>query len=453
MKILQVVHNDPFSGQGGTELYTRGLALSLSERHEVYVFCRISDSALKDYQVRKTNHGPVTVYSLNNTLEGCHSFKMLYQNDEIDRKFAEVLDEIRPDLVHIQHLAFLSIGLIGKAKDKGIPVVFTLHDYWLICPKWQLFKPDCNSCLEAYGGNFSEECSVCLGDMLNIKPNDLRLFFIIRKIFSPAVVRFLRRAYSLFSRNKAGKARAAKELSERVFEIKNALNCVNVFLAPSHYLRDCFIKFGIPSKKISYSPFGLKGHFPGIARKTPSKKIRFGFIGTLLPAKGPHVLIEAFNGIKDENAELKIYGDLRVYAGYEDYLPRIKKSLKNRNIQLMGRFEHKDIERIFNEIDVLIVPSLWQENRPLVIEEAFLSLTPVIASRIGGIPELVKDGLNGFLSDPADEKSLRGKIVEMVKNPAVIDIIKNNIAESGDTRREITEDVYEELAYKELLQV
>ena len=85
----------------------------------------------------------------------------------------------------------------------------------------------------------------------------------------------------------------------------------------------------------------------------------------------------------------------------------------------MGGFVNADVQNIFREIDVLVVPSIWYENAPLVIQEAFLSRTPVIASRIGGIPELVKDGVNGLLFDAGDPRDLKAKLEYVMNYPEV----------------------------------
>ena len=87
----------------------------------------------------------------------------------------------------------------------------------------------------------------------------------------------------------------------------------------------------------------------------------------------------------------------------------------------MGEFEHDNIGRVLEEISVLVVPSIWSENSPLVILEAFLSKTPVIASRIGGIPEMVRDGVNGLLCKPKDVDDLREKVTSLISNPLLLD--------------------------------
>ncbi|MDD5165972.1 MAG: glycosyltransferase family 4 protein [Candidatus Omnitrophica bacterium] len=445
MKILQVVHNHPFSAQAGTELHTQELSLELSRKHEVSIFCRASDPRQKDYKITKKNYGRIAVHSINNSLRDCNSFEMLYENEEIDRRFDDLLGEINPDLVHIQHLVFLSIGMIGKIKKRGIPIVLTLHDYWLVCPKWHLFKNDLKPCEEACNGNYNRECAACLGEMLNIRKNTLKLYMLARRIFPAMMANGARKVYPLFNKGLRNSENAVEKLKKRSLKIKNALSDIDFFFAPSEHIKDSFIRFGIPAEKIKFSKFNLNSSlYNAASQKSRSNKIRFAFIGTLLPAKGLHVLIESFNNIPSRDIELKVYAKLRSYAGYEHYLPYLKKLIKNKNIRLMGDFDHENVADIFKEIDVLIVPSLWQENRPLVIEEAFLSQTPVIASRIGGIPELVKHSVNGLLFDPGDAESLRRIMEHIRKNPILIKRFEFNIARfSNDDKGKTVEGLYE----------
>ena len=106
------------------------------------------------------------------------------------------------------------------------------------------------------------------------------------------------------SNNGAGISR----LKERARKIKVLLNSVDFFIAPSEYLRNKFIEFGIPSEKIKLTQNGLDVNLFIGFEKTKANEIRFAFIGTILPAKGLHILIKSFNEIYKKNAELKIYG-------------------------------------------------------------------------------------------------------------------------------------------------
>lgn len=445
MKILQVVHNLPFFNQAGTEIHTLELASELSKRHQVYIFSRHSDLKEADYLIRKEISGGITVYLINNTLRDYGSFGMFYQNENINEKFARLLDEIKPDIVHVQHLAFLSLGVIQKAKERNIPVAFTLHDYWLACPKWHLLTENQTPCEKATNGLFDRECDNCLRDMLHINQRTIKAYYSIRQFLPVYLVKYLKKIYFCF--NKTPSRNAIEQLKKRSSMVKEALENIDFFWAPSQYIKNQFLKFGIHSDRIIL-------YYPGLNiskfQKSQDKingKITFAFIGTIIPAKGLHVLIRAFNDIGSDVAELKIYGKLKKYVGFEGYSQSLKRSIKNKNIKFMGEFNHDAVTGIFEDIDVLVVPSIWQENHPLIIREAFLLKKPVIASRIGGMTEIVKDGINGLLFDAGNFKELKEKIEYIISNPAVLDVFSGNMGEIKSIEEDAKEieEIYSKL--------
>lgn len=451
MKILQVVHSLPFFNQAGTEIYTLDLALELSKRHQVYIFSRCSDLKQADYLISKEIFSGISVYLINNTFRDYDSFEMFYQNVNIDEKFAWLLDEIKPDVVHIQHLAFLSLGIIEKARERNIPVVFTLHDYWLVCPKWHLLKTDQTPCEKAALGLFGHECYSCLQDMIKINPGAVRAYYSLRKLLPGYLLKYLRKIYSCFSN--LFSLDAAEQLKKRADMVRKALENIDLFVVPSQYVKNQFIRFGIDPRRILLYYLPLNISKPWMAQDKIAGKIRFAFMGTIIPAKGLHVLIKAINGIKSDSAALKIYGKLKDYPGFEGYLQSLKRAVRNRNIEFMGEFRHEEIREVLNSVDVLIVPSIWQENSPLIIREAFAAKVPVIASRIGGIPELVKDGVDGLLFNPRDSNDLQKKLECVINTPDIISGFKNNM---GDMRNiegneEVVEGIYNNLMEKKRL--
>jgi len=193
-------------------------------------------------------------------------------------------------------------------------------------------------------------------------------------------------------------------------------------------MRDKFISSGISADKIRVVGYGFSDCGLKALSRQSSACIRFAFIGNMMPAKGLHVLIKSFYGIAPCKAQLVIYGTAYSYKSeLSGYTQHIRSMAFQDNIKLMGAFHHERIGDIFENIDVLIVPSLWQENAPLVIQEAFLAKTPVIASRIGGIPELVVDGVNGLLFEPGNVTQLRGLIDRVIENPSILDELRKNI--------------------------
>ncbi|MFM0640729.1 glycosyltransferase family 4 protein [Paraburkholderia metrosideri] len=135
--------------------------------------------------------------------------------------------------------------------------------------------------------------------------------------------------------------------------------------------------------------------------------VRFGYIGTLAPWKGVEWLIQQFEK-RDLNATLLIAG-----SGENEYEEYLKKSLRNNRISFAG---HMNAAEFFSSIDVCVVPSIWQEPLGMVAVEACAHSRPVIASDVGGLPEIVIDGLNGILCDPTQKESLGDALQRLVEN-------------------------------------
>ena len=178
-------------------------------------------------------------------------------------------------------------------------------------------------------------------------------------------------------------------------------------------------------------------------KKVPSEKIRFGFLGRIIPVKGISHLIDAFNKVDHSKAELNIYGKLPSSSMY------LKNRCINSAIHFKGAYNYKDISTVLANIDVLVVPSIWYENSPLVIHEAFLAKIPVITSNLGGMAELVEDKKNGLLFEPGNVEDLLEKMDIFIENPKLIEKYSQTTYV-----RSIQEDVeeIEKLYYKLLKQ-
>jgi len=444
MKILQIVHSFPPQNMAGTEVYTYNLSKELSKKNEIFVFYRICDLKRREYELNEGKFEGLNVITVNNTFRLCDSFEKFYRNDDITDQFAKVLDKVKPDIVHIQHLIFLSTTIIDEIKRRRIPIVLTLHDYWLICPQWHFLKKDLSVC----NNSDLTECVNCLDYQMSIKKFPKIVYSIFRNIMPDFIICFFKNIYLNLARATLDSQETLENIKLRIMHIKELCLMIDLFIAPSQSLRKKFIGFGIPEDKIKFIPYGINiESFKNFKRK-PSDRIRFGFIGTILPAKGVDILIKAFNEIRDNRVELKIYGKLFPYNGFEYYPRYIKRLAKNGNIRFMGGFDHKDISDVFSEIDALVFPSVWNENCPLTILEAFLTGTPVIASRIGGIPELIKDKENGLLFEPRNPYDLCDKIKIFINTPSLIERLKMDINQPKNIE-ENTQEI-EEL-YKELI--
>lgn len=445
MKILQVTQDYPPYNTGGSVVYTENLCQELAKKHQVFVFHRINDLHLKEYTLTHKSSDNLEIFNINNTFRSYDSFKMTYKNNVIAEKFGLVLDQVTPDIVHIQHLLYLSTKIIEEIQKRRIPIVFTLHDYWLICPQGQLFKDNAGVCNQ----DNNLECINCILHHLAIKKYIFDVYYFLNKVAPKNLLPLLRNIYLNYCRfSFLSKSKAAKLIEERTSHMKAICSKVDLFISPSRFLRSKFIDFGIPEEKIIFLPHGIDLNKLKNLRKVTSDKLRLGFIANLLPAKGAHVLIQCFNNIENENIELKIYGRVLSYKGIlGNYLNYIKKIAKNKNIKLMGGFNNKNISEIFSEIDILVVPSIWYEASSIVTMEAFASQVPVIASDIGGIPELIKDGVDGLLFNPGNVGALRKKLEYAINNREIITKFKENIPKIKsieENAREI-EEIYSRL--------
>jgi glycosyltransferase involved in cell wall biosynthesis len=439
MRILQVVHSFVPYTIAGTEIYSYKLSKELLKRNKVFVFFRVNYSKKQEYSLINNNFEGLETCAINHTFRFCSSFKDTYRDNIIDKKFGEFLDRIKPDIVHIHHLLFLSHGIIAEIKKRRIPVLYTLHDYWLICYRGQLLKKDFSFC----NNNLISECADCLEYLLSIRKHSLYLYTVFRKKLPLFLLEPIKKFYLNIAKPKS--SNGLREFKESIEEISSK---IDLFIAPSNFIKNKFISHGFLKSKILYSSNGIDYRDSVYLNKSKSKVLRFGYIGILLPMKGLNVLISAFKEIKYKNIELSIYGRLLPYAGFESYPNLFRKIISSDSrIKYKGGYDNKDIGEILTNIDMLVVPSVWPENAPLVIQEAFLFKTPVIASRIGGIPEVVTDTLNGLLFNPGDVNDLKGKIQYVIDNPDIIDKFKANIpkVKSIEDNASEVENIYNKL--------
>ena len=166
MRIVQVVNGLPPEYLGGTETYAAALAQELARQgHDVAVFTRRENARQPEYAVETTTVEQVEIARINNTQRGITSFADSYQNDTIAARFGEMLDRFQPDVVHFQHLVYLSTTCVREVVQRQIPVVMTLHDYWLICQRGRFLKPDLSVC----PGQTDAGCARCFHHLLDPK--------------------------------------------------------------------------------------------------------------------------------------------------------------------------------------------------------------------------------------------------------------------------------------------
>ena len=161
MRVLLVVHGFPPLARGGTETYSHALATRLRDPYgdDVAVLTREHRLDAPEYRVRDERRDGLRMRWINNTFRETRSFEETYDNPAITALAADFIDEIRPDVAHIHHLTCLSTGIVFELKQRGIPIVLTLHDYWLLCHRGQLLDLHLQRC----DGPLEHGCAACVG--------------------------------------------------------------------------------------------------------------------------------------------------------------------------------------------------------------------------------------------------------------------------------------------------
>lgn len=390
MKVLLVIHGYPHRYNAGSEVYTQTLAHALCDAGcAVEIFAREEDPFLPDYHLR-SEYDPINpsipVHLVNHARSNAR-----FQNKNIDAVFRGVIDKMKPDVVHFGHLNHLSMGLPEVAKSMGLATVFTLHDYWLMCPRGQFLQ---------WGLTENEPWVLCDGQ------DDSKC---ATKCFNRFIEGFDENAEIQHWENWVG---------ARMHASRIACDAVDLFLAPSHHLMRRHVdEFGLDSSKVEYLDYGFDlSRLEGRSR-TLETGLVFGYIGRHHPSKGIHDLIDAFCGLNGESI-------LRIWGRPQGQLTQ---SLKRRaaqfphaaaRIEWLPEYDNENIiEDVFNRCDCIVVPSIWDENSPLVIHEAQQCGVPVITTGHGGMGEYVQHGVNGLTFKHRDHRDLRSMMELALSDP------------------------------------
>jgi glycosyltransferase involved in cell wall biosynthesis len=389
MKILKIIHGYPQLYNAGSEVYSQSICSELSERHDVIVLTREENLYEVDHEIRHEKTAGIDFYFVNKARD-----KDGYKHPDLDEKFATLLRDIKPDIAHIGHLNHLSTGFVGTLKKQNIPIVFTLHDFWLMCPRGQFLQVNFGNktFYQLCEGQNDRKCAVnCYNRYFSGQKDDIE------------------RDVSYWE----------NWVNTRMKETKSIVEIVDIFIAPSRYLLNRFIQdFNVPKDKITYLDYGFPTHYllPIIDKK--NTVFTFGYIGTHIPAKGINQLIEAFSTIK-EKAALIIFG--RNNGQSTQQLKEL--ALKSANkIEFRGEYINKNLAtEVFSQVDCIVVPSIWAENSPLVIHEAQACHIPVITANIGGMAEYVKHLENGLLFMHRSVDDLAEQMIFAIKNPDLME--------------------------------
>jgi len=393
MRILKVIHGYPMRYNAGSEVYSQTLCHGLADRgHEVHVFTREEDPFREDSVLRQEldpDDNRVTLHIVNHPRS-----RDRYRYQGIDERFGEVLDDLAPDVVHVGHLNHLSTSLLREAVHRGLPIVYTLHDYWLMCPRgqfMQMFPQDSTNVWATCDGQEDRKCAErCYARYFSGSPRDYE----------------------------NDVAQWTDWVARRMRHIREMSESVDLFVAPSRYLHDRYRDaFELPEEKLVYLDYGFIHERLTGRLRTPEAPFTFGYIGTHTPAKGIQDLIRAFGALRGD-AKLRIWG--RPQGQDTETLRAMAEQVLNTNARMewLPEYRNQDIVAdVFNRVDAIVVPSIWVENSPLVIHEAQQARVPVITANAGGMAEYVHHEVNGLLFEHRSASALAEQMQRFIEDP------------------------------------
>lgn len=392
MRLLLVHQGWPDATPGGSELHVAELAAGLAARgHEVAVLAREGDPTLPDGALREAAAGPgMRLWRLNNT--GRHTRDLGALDPPAAHALRQVITAWRPDLVHAHHVTGFGASALQSVRAGGRPLVLTIHDHWPSCLLGQLVDRDLRPC----PGPAPARCATCLVESR-----------------ARAAVRVL-----------APVAMAALPALRRPFERRQAaigelLRAADGLIAPSDHFARRLVALGWPQPRVvalGQPPRDVGPRAP----RDPATPLRVGYVGSLIPSKGVHVLVAAMAGLATGAFTLELHGPAPPYHGDAGYAARLRARLGPRVAALCGPFPAGELASRLAAIDVLVVPSLWEENAPRVVDEAFaFGVVPVVSGH-GRLAEAVRDGIDGLHFPAADAGALRAALVRLREEPDLL---------------------------------
>lgn len=417
-KIIIFTNGYPPTSIGGVELYTRQIAEGFHERGKnVIVVCRESSKCLEDYSLLHEQINGIEVYRIVNDFKELKDYNQFYENKNIDKICLEILRKHNPDIAVVNHLIGLSSNIPFILHQNKIPFLYYLHDFWNICDRINLVNAWSHLC----SGPLKNDCYKCLTFGQSVSWKKQKLLYLIKIIFPYS----LRKKFGFIKRI----IKTSPHTPDDLITIKNRHTSFyqgsvlsNLLLVPSNFVKEIFVNNGYPDKLITVLPLGEEeNHEIDLQlnyQQLDIKRITFGYIGHIIPIKGLEVLIRAFRMVDNQNIYLKVFGrdDIDI-----EYSKKIKLLSNNdKRIYFLGVFNPDNKNLVYNQIDILVIPSLAPETFSFVAREALARKIPIIASDVGVLPELVRHHENGYLFARGDFNELANIIRDIAHNPSIL---------------------------------
>jgi glycosyltransferase involved in cell wall biosynthesis len=377
VRVLLVCHGYPPLGVAGVERVSAQTAERLTARgHDVTVLTRRPSEAPATLTLERDRRNGVPVVSIAG---GGSTFGRFPGHEAaLEQAFERVLLELDPELVLITHLLHHSPGYVNVAHRWGVPVVLELHDFFALCPRAHLQRVSGELCGGPEGGR---ACAVhCFADQRD----------------------------------------AAARWSLRAHSFAQAVHDADAVLCPSRYVADRLAPLRGDAAPIAVLGNGV-GPFGPVLRdpaRDASEPLRLASIGVTVEHKGFHVVVEALRRARLPAARYTIFG-LTAEPGASE-LRRAAKRVPGLELRLFGGFEPHMLPVLLADVDAVVIPSLVAETYSIVAREALVCGVPILASRIGALPDAVREGENGRLFEPGDASGLALLLQDLAADRAAL---------------------------------
>ena len=368
MRIAHVIHGYPAQSMGGTGLYVHALAQALeSAGHRVAIVSPDPSGRTRqiggDHRVEHWCVGTQRASRWSDTWNGAI------------QPWTEWCNEWKPDVVHVHHLSGWPLSLIEHTPCR---TVLTLHDYAVPCARGQLLTADLNSC----SGPEPTRCTQCLGPALKSNP------------IVTAIGRLMARVPSVYTRARRliapSNTQSHPAVDARMTAARRALDAADCVLSPSHDLAQRMANLGF--RQPSHSELPLI-HPPRPPVAPTSGPVRFLFASSIIPSKGIDRLLDCFAEL-DGDSTLTIAGHAPPFDGHPGFAQLLReRSAGMPRVTWLGAIPANDVPDLMDAHDVLVLPSIWPENSPLVVREATAQGLRVIGPKLGGCAELAPDAM------------------------------------------------------------
>ena len=393
MRILHLVHQYAPHYVGGTELYTETIARGqVGLGHETAVFCP-SPTPPTSAPYELTHEQGVAVYRVPiGSRSRLKVFGDTFRHKRLAEAFTAVCAHYQPDLIHIQHLMGLPLSLITHLPLRQ-PYIVTLHDYWYVCANGQLLTNDTHQTCAGPNPNYHNcgRCAVARGGWPALAPA------------APLLAPILR------YRNQ---------------QLHTVLARARRVIAPTQFVCELYASLGLPTANMQVVRHGIAVPTAEIARLraarpyAPQRPLRVGYVGSIAPQKGVHLLVEAVRTLPPDEVQLSLFGGL---SDFPDYVTMLKEIGTAEHIHFVGRVSRPQLWDNLANLDVLVLPTLWYEASPLIIDEAFAIGLPIIAADIGAMSEKIRDNIDGRLFPPNHVEALRRILADFIASPAQLE--------------------------------